>query len=108
MNKPQEIFNRLFDPYAGKSVEQVRAGLKREASVLDLMMEELRSLQGRLGTEDQRKMEEYLDSVRALEQRVERTSEWTHAAAAEGRYQGAEPRGHPQGSAANTSAACMT
>jgi len=78
MHKPQEIFNRLFDPYAGKSVEQVRGNLKREASILDLMMDHSRSLRGRLGHEDQTKMEEYLDSIRSLEQRVERTSTWTH------------------------------
>ena len=36
MHRPQEIFNRLFKPYAGRGVEQVRADLKREASVLDL------------------------------------------------------------------------
>ena len=78
MHKPQEIFNRLFDPYAGKGVDQVRAGLKREASVLDLMMEHSRSFKNRLGREDQDKVEEYLESIRALEQRVERTSQWTH------------------------------
>lgn len=78
MHRPQEIFNRLFDPYAGKGVGQVRAGLKREASILDLMMEHSRSFKSRLGHEDQGQVEEYLDSVRALEQRVERTSKWTH------------------------------
>ena len=78
MHRPQEIFNRLFKPYSGKGIEQVRADLKREASVLDLMMEDSRRLQGRLGKEDQQKMEEYLESVRALEKRVERTSQWTH------------------------------
>lgn len=78
MHKPQEIFNRLFDPYAGKSVEQVRANLKREASILDLMMDHSRSLNRNLGREDKDKMEEYLDSIRSLEKRVERTSEWTH------------------------------
>ena len=78
MHRPQEIFNRLFNPYAGKGIEQVRADLKREASVLDLMMDDSKRLQGRLGKEDQQKMEEYLDSIRALEKRVERTSQWTH------------------------------
>lgn len=78
MHRPQEIFNRLFQPYAGKSIENVRAQLKREASVLDLMMEHTKSLHGQLGTEDQHKMDEYLESIRALEQRVERTSQWTH------------------------------
>ena len=61
MHKPQEIFNRLFNPYAGKGIEQVRADLKREASVLDLMMDDSKRLSGRLGREDQQKMEEYLD-----------------------------------------------
>jgi hypothetical protein len=78
MHRPQEIFNRLFNPYAGKGIEQVRADLKREASVLDLMMDDSKRLHRRLGKEDQLKMEEYLDSIRALEKRVERTSQWTH------------------------------
>ena len=78
MHKPQEIFNRLFNPYAGKGVEQVRAGLKRDASILDLMMDHSRSFNNRLGHEDQGKVDEYLESIRALEQRVERTSQWTH------------------------------
>jgi Protein of unknown function (DUF1552) len=78
MHRPQEIFNRLFQPYSGKGVEQVRAGLKREASILDLMMDQSRSLNNRLGREDRDKMNEYLESVRSLEERVERTSKWTH------------------------------
>ena len=78
MHKPQEIFNRLFNPYAGKGVEQVRAGLKREASILDLLMDHSKSFHTRLGKDDQRKMDEYLESIRAIEQRVERTSQWTH------------------------------
>jgi hypothetical protein len=77
LHRPQEIFSRMFEPYAGKSVENVRAGLKREASILDLLMDESKSLKGRLGNEDQNKMDEYLDSIRSLEQRVERTSQWT-------------------------------
>lgn len=78
LHKPQEIFNLLFQPYAGKGVEEVRLGLKREASILDLLLNDSRDLKRRLGKEDQCKVEEYLDSVRALEQRVERTSKWTH------------------------------
>ncbi|MEX0866406.1 MAG: DUF1552 domain-containing protein, partial [Pirellulales bacterium] len=78
LHRPQDIFNRLFMPYAGRSVNKVRAQLKRKASVLDLMMEDSKGLHHRLGMEDQRKMEEYLESIRALEQRVERTSQWTH------------------------------
>jgi hypothetical protein len=78
LHRPQEIFNRLFRPYANRTVDDVRARLKREASVLDLMMENYKSLHGGLDAEDRRKMDEYLESIRALEQRVERTSQWTH------------------------------
>ncbi len=78
LHRPQEIFNLLFNPYAGDGVEEVRARLKREASILDVMLEHSHSLKNQLGHEDQNKLDEYLDSVRALEQRVERTSKWTH------------------------------
>lgn len=78
LHKPEEIFNRLFNPYGDKGVEQVRAGLKRDASILDLLMEDSKSFHGKLGVEDQRKMEEYLEAVRDIEKRVERTSQWTH------------------------------
>jgi len=78
LHRPQEIFNRVFRPYADRTVEQLRAELKRDASILDLMLENSRSLQRRLGSADNRKLEEYLDSVRAIEQRTERTSRWTH------------------------------
>lgn len=78
LHKPQEIFSRFFNPYAGKGVEQVRAGLKRDASILDLMMEHSRSFKNRLGVEDRVRLDEYLESIRAIEQRVERTSKWTH------------------------------
>ncbi len=78
MHRPQEIFNQMFSPYGGKSVEEVRANLKSKSSILDLMMDNSRSLNSKLGKEDAAKMEEYLDSVRSLEQRVERTSQWTH------------------------------
>lgn len=78
LHRPQEIFNRLFNPYGRQGVEQVRANLKRDASILDLMMEHSISFHNRLGSEDQRKMDEYLESVREIEKRVERTSQWTH------------------------------
>ena len=46
--------------------------------MLDLMLEDAHRLKRQIGKSDQNKMEEYLDSLRALEKRVERTSEWTH------------------------------
>jgi hypothetical protein len=77
LHQPREIFHRLFNPYQGESVEAVRARLKREASILDLLLENSRGYQARLGREDRTAMDEYLESVRAIEQRVERANQWT-------------------------------
>ncbi len=77
LSKPQEIFDRLFQPYAGNRVQRVRAELKRKASVLDLVLEESKSLNRRLGQADQTKMGEYLESIRMVEKRIERTERWT-------------------------------
>ena len=76
LHKPQIIFDKLFRPYAGKSIAEVRAELARDASVLDLMLEQSKSLKRRLGKSDQHKLDEYLESIRALELRVARTTKW--------------------------------
>ena len=78
MHKPEEVFNRMFNPYGDKGIEEVRAGLKRDASILDLMMDHSKDFHKRLGLEDKRKMDEYLESVREIEKRVQRTDDWTH------------------------------
>lgn len=77
LHRPREIFSRMFLPYAGEGVDKVRARLKREASVIDLLLDNSKSFHQRLGREDQHKMDEYLESVRAIEQRVERADKWT-------------------------------
>jgi hypothetical protein len=59
---PRAVFRRLFG--------QPEAGPTR--SVLDIVLAEARALHGRLGRDDQSKLDEYLTSVRATEQRIER------------------------------------
>ena len=76
LSRPQEIFNRLFRPFAGQDPAAVGRQLQQKTSVLDLVQEESRSLQRRLGQADRRKLDEYLQSVRSVEQRVSRTHRW--------------------------------
>ena len=78
LHQPREIFDRLFRPYAGRELGDVRAELACRGSVLDLVMDQSRSLRRRLGRADQQKVDEYLDSIRAAEQRIERIDRWTH------------------------------
>jgi hypothetical protein len=69
---PRLVFDRLFgvggasgDPAAAKR-DQTRR------SILDFVAEDARSLKTRLGSNDQRKLDEYLTGVREIEQRIAR------------------------------------
>jgi hypothetical protein len=64
--EPAVVFDRLF----GAGVDPRRD--RERHSVLDFVREELSLLAPRLGRTDQRKLGEYLDGVRALEQRLAR------------------------------------
>jgi len=71
---PRAVFDRLFG--GGKPGESEAARLKRQEyrkSVLDFVHEDATRLRTRLGTADRHKLDEYLDSVRSIEQRIERT-----------------------------------
>ena len=49
---------------------------KRQNSILDVVMEQAKSLNGKLGKNDQRKLEEYFDSVRTLEKKIGQQEPW--------------------------------
>lgn len=74
-NQPRLIFERLFGANSDSMAAQ-RQQLDNAGSMLDLVLESSQSLRGRLGKVDQRKMDEYLSSVRQIEQRVERSEQW--------------------------------
>lgn len=76
---PREVWQRLF----GKPNPKDKA-------LLDLVLEDAKRLRRELGATDQAKLEEYLDSVRSVESRIERAT-----AAAEER--GAPPMAQPEG-----------
>lgn len=62
MRDPQRVFNRLF-------AVKDDAG---QRSVLDLVLADARSLRPELGNTDRRKLDEYMDSVRVVEQQIAR------------------------------------
>ena len=75
LNRPAVVFNRLFGLRRG-SIEAQRRGLSRKGSHLDLLLDEAKSLQGRLCSVDQNKLDQYLTSVREVEQDVQRANTW--------------------------------
>ena len=56
----------------GKQAQQY----KLHGSILDVVLEEANSLRGKLGRQDQQKFEEYLNSVRTLEQKIVQQEPW--------------------------------
>lgn len=74
LSDPRQIFERMFGQ-DGTS-QQDRRKLRSAGSILDLVMDESRSLRRNLGVADQRKLDEFETSVREVEQRVERSRSW--------------------------------
>lgn len=71
-NNPAEIFRRMF----GEVTDSERNALASRGSIIDEILGEAKDLNRKLGKEDQRKMDEYLTSVREVEQLTERSVKW--------------------------------
>lgn len=67
---PRVAFERMFGR-AG-SAGQREARIRREKSVLDAVAREIGSLKATLGTGDQKRLGEYLDHLREVEQRIQK------------------------------------
>lgn len=71
-HKPKRIFDMLF----AKSGEDAAKKLAMSNSALDLLMDDARSLKKRLSTSDQKTLDDYLQSVRDTEVKVEKAKRW--------------------------------
>ena len=68
---PRIAFERLFGDIDGPMDEATLARRRADkSSLLDLVQEQTRRLQGELGKTDRRKLDEYLQSIREIEQRI--------------------------------------
>lgn len=75
MSRCREIFAHLFEePRDG--VASQRRSLRRKGSVLDANLEEVRSLERRMGAGDRGRLEQYLNAVRETEKRTTRADAW--------------------------------
>ncbi|MDC0259456.1 DUF1552 domain-containing protein [Verrucomicrobiales bacterium] len=74
-NRPRLIFDRFFGINAD-SMKSQRQELKTSGSMLDLLLDHSKSVRKNLGHQDQQKFDEYLESVRSIEKRVDRSQRW--------------------------------
>ena len=84
--EPRVVFDRMFR--AGKT------GLSNK-SVIDLVLNDARRLQGRVSAADRKKIDEYLESVRAIERRIDFAEKQQQRAAANPLLQKALVRPEP-------------
>jgi len=68
---PRMVFERMFGD--GGTPEQRRAQVREDRSILDSVKEAVAALERRLGAGDRVKVEEYLDSMREIERRIQVT-----------------------------------
>jgi len=69
---PREVFERLFGDGDTLDPKSRLAQLRRQASILDLLVDDARRMSGRLGAADKQKLAEYLQSVRDIEKRIQK------------------------------------
>ena len=67
---PQVAFDRLFRSHSGP---EARRRAENRRSVIDLVLEDAQALRRRASGPDQQKLDEYLEAVRGVEVRVEKT-----------------------------------
>ena len=71
-NNPRAVFERLFGEGDNTDPAVRLNRVKKEHSILDVVTQQTSSLLGAIGTSDRAKLSEYLDSVRDVEQRIQR------------------------------------
>ncbi|MEM0925628.1 MAG: DUF1552 domain-containing protein [Planctomycetota bacterium] len=75
-SNPREVFRRLFIDDSPASRQARLQRFAEDKSILDSVLGQARQLNRQLGKQDQRKLDEYLSSVREVERRVKRAESW--------------------------------
>lgn len=65
------VFESLFPPADATHLKQAKARIALNRSILDTAVDDVKALQRRLGQTDQRRMEQYLTSIREVEKRLD-------------------------------------
>src|ERR671920_525027 len=79
---PRIVFERLFGE--GGSAAERRSALQKRASLLDWVRDDITRLQSTLGPEDRSRVDQYLDTVREVERRIQKAEAGARARAAGG------------------------
>lgn len=71
---PRDVFERLFGDGDALDARSRAAQFRRQASILDFVLDDTRRLAGDLGAADRHKLDEYLEATRDIERRIGRAA----------------------------------
>ncbi len=74
-NNPRVVFERLFGASDSTDPKVRAARLHQDRSILDSVTDRVKQLQRRLGAADNRRVNDYLTSLRDVERRIQKTEE---------------------------------
>src|SRR4029434_3004157 len=72
---PRLVFERLFGD--GGNAADRRSELRKSQSILDWVLQDIARLQKKLGVADRNRVEEYMDTVREVERRIQKAEQQT-------------------------------
>jgi hypothetical protein len=72
---PRVVFERLFGDIGSTDANTLRARTRRQTSILDSVFDKVGRLKRQIGPGDRVRLEQYLDSVREVERRVQNAAE---------------------------------
>lgn len=75
-HRQREIFERYFSAGGSGTTAERRKSINKGKKIVDLVLEDSKSLQRRLGQNDKAKMDEYLTSLNSVEEQVRRNEKW--------------------------------
>lgn len=75
-SNPRSIFERLFEKPADGDREARERSLASGRKRVDFLLDDARSLRGRLGRPDQQRLDEFLSSLNEVENRLTRAQTW--------------------------------
>lgn len=75
-HRQREIFERYFSPTGGATTNERRKSIHQGKKIVDLVLEDSKTLKNRLGSNDKEKLEEYLNSLEKVEKQLTRNEKW--------------------------------
>ena len=75
-HRQREIFERYFSPNGGSTTKERRKSIDQGKKIVDLVLEDSKTLKNLLGSNDKVKLDEYLSSLNQVEKQLNRNEKW--------------------------------